>query len=303
MRNTEQHQPEDYKSFQFESAAPGEHRQRGNQDGSVCPAEAKGNPRLKLKIKTKGILRDSRSPLKHIVVEDLPSAEGDSVSGNPLCMEQTSEVPEWGDGSGRLNIEQIQNVNLKLKMHESMRERSPTIRADSEHVDGRSEDNDLDAVNYYNIGIDFPGAASDAIRRTRSTRMKVTLREPSAVNHNLKFRLGHESVGTSRSVGSSSFRMLEEEWMPTSNAASRPRSTRIRQGGIYGGMPGHFSGRKSNFPVRKLSWLMLLEHEEGYRYIPQLGDEVVYLRQVIIFCSQSNFEIDYVLPHFLFYHL
>lgn len=33
-------------------------------------------------------------------------------------------------------------------------------------------------------------------------------------------------------------------------------------------------------PARKLSWLMLLEHEESYRYIPQQGDEVAYLRQV-----------------------
>jgi PH-interacting protein len=36
----------------------------------------------------------------------------------------------------------------------------------------------------------------------------------------------------------------------------------------------------SNQLGRKLSWLMLLEHEESYRYIPQQGDEVVYLRQV-----------------------
>ncbi|KAJ3669562.1 hypothetical protein LUZ60_011512 [Juncus effusus] len=37
--------------------------------------------------------------------------------------------------------------------------------------------------------------------------------------------------------------------------------------------------RRRNLPVRKLSWLMLLEHEESYRYIPQMGDEVAYLRQ------------------------
>lgn len=37
----------------------------------------------------------------------------------------------------------------------------------------------------------------------------------------------------------------------------------------------------ANHPVGKLSWLMLSEYEEGYRYIPQLDDEVIYLRQVI----------------------
>jgi PH-interacting protein len=30
-------------------------------------------------------------------------------------------------------------------------------------------------------------------------------------------------------------------------------------------------------------WLMLLEHEDIYRYIPQHGDEVMYLRQVMLF--------------------
>ncbi|KAG8063674.1 hypothetical protein GUJ93_ZPchr0003g16859 [Zizania palustris] len=36
---------------------------------------------------------------------------------------------------------------------------------------------------------------------------------------------------------------------------------------------------KRNQISMKYSWLMLLEHEDSYRYIPQLGDEVMYLRQ------------------------
>ncbi|XP_078428519.1 uncharacterized protein LOC144700843 [Wolffia australiana] len=39
-------------------------------------------------------------------------------------------------------------------------------------------------------------------------------------------------------------------------------------------------GRRRPFgSAKKASWLLLAEHEEGYRYIPQLGDEVAYLRQ------------------------
>ena len=30
-------------------------------------------------------------------------------------------------------------------------------------------------------------------------------------------------------------------------------------------------------------WLMLLEHEDFYRYIPQCGDEVMYLPEVMLF--------------------
>lgn len=50
----------------------------------------------------------------------------------------------------------------------------------------------------------------------------------------------------------------------------------------------HPLGRRHQVSV-KYSWLMLLEHEDSYRYIPQLGDEVMYLRQVMLFlcCLQK----------------
>ncbi|KAK2649656.1 hypothetical protein Ddye_017145 [Dipteronia dyeriana] len=292
-RNKELASPEDlHMSSSIDSLLLGDHWMKGNNYTASCyedvgtnyPPESKENPRLKLRIKTKGILRDPRNPnLKSVTaVEDHPSAEGNSMSDSPLCMEhnQISGVPEDVEGSGRSSSEQLQNETVKLKMHVGTEsERPHRVRTDSDCFDGGLEENTLDAINYKNSAIDFPKSASDSIRRTRSTKVKVTLREPNAVNHNFKLRVGHESVGISRSVGSSSTKALAEEWMPTSNAASRPRSTRSRQGGNYGENPHHFSGRKSNFPVRKLSWLMLSEHEEGYRYIPQLGDEVVYLRQ------------------------
>jgi len=40
----------------------------------------------------------------------------------------------------------------------------------------------------------------------------------------------------------------------------------------------HLFGKKHQGPL-KYSWLMLHEHEDSYRYIPQLGDEVMYLWQ------------------------
>ena len=80
------------------------------------PPESKENPRLKLRIKTKGILRDPRNPnLKSVTaVEDHPSVEGNSMSDSPLCMEhnQISGVPQEGEGSGRSSSEQLQNEML-----------------------------------------------------------------------------------------------------------------------------------------------------------------------------------------------
>jgi hypothetical protein len=39
--------------------------------------------------------------------------------------------------------------------------------------------------------------------------------------------------------------------------------------------------KKGKQVIRKQSWLMLAEAEECNQYIPQFGDEVAYLRQVI----------------------
>lgn len=39
------------------------------------------------------------------------------------------------------------------------------------------------------------------------------------------------------------------------------------------------SGSKSNVELGKPNWLLLSSQEEGWRYIPQLGDEVAYMRQ------------------------
>ncbi|TQE10090.1 hypothetical protein C1H46_004260 [Malus baccata] len=54
----------------------------------------------------------------------------------------------------------------------------------------------------------------------------------------------------------------------------RPRSTRSHQGSCND--YGQSSSTRSMLvnPAGKLPWLMLSKHEDGYRYIPQLGDEV-----------------------------
>ncbi|KAJ4838668.1 hypothetical protein Tsubulata_004268 [Turnera subulata] len=66
--------------------------------------------------------------------------------------------------------------------------------------------------------------------------------------------------------------------MSGTNMTVGSRSARNRQLGPYG-YEGSFPECKMNQPVRKLSWLMLTMHDEGCRYIPQMGDQVVYLRQ------------------------
>lgn len=279
------------KSSSFNSAPLVDHQQNDdvhkshNEDvGTNYRDELKENPPLRVRIRTKGILRDTKSPSEQkssTSVKDLPSAESDPIpmSESSLCMEGNlmSEVPEEGEGYGRSSSDQLLNSNLKFKVRDGSKSSYKT-RTDIEAFDGGMED----GINHEASGIDSPEAASGSIRKTRSMKMKIISREPIAANCNFKSKNGHDLVGTSKTVGNSSMEahdeFVPEEWIPTSTVKSRPRSTRNRRGD-HDGHPCLLSGRKSNFPVRKLSWLMLSEHEEGYRYIPQLGDEVIYSRQ------------------------
>jgi PH-interacting protein len=86
----------------------------------------------------------------------------------------------------------------------------------------------------------------------------------------------HEASTSGRRIAPN----VRETWGSTSTAAGL-RSVRYKK-------------ESRNFPdthlfekkhkVSKCPWLMLLEHEDIDRYIPQLGDEVMYLRQVTLFC-------------------
>uniref|UniRef100_A0A1J3FDP3 PH-interacting protein n=1 Tax=Noccaea caerulescens TaxID=107243 RepID=A0A1J3FDP3_NOCCA len=119
---------------------------------------------------------------------------------------------------------------------------------------------------------------ADVIRRKRSMRLKATSSESSARNSVLRARLGSGSVDKAKKQGTHSTNVYDgaalEEWPSTSKAGSRSRcanASTSKQSLNAGTMLDNVS--------RKISWLMLSEHEEGCRYIPQLGDEVVYFKQ------------------------
>ncbi|KAF8721532.1 hypothetical protein HU200_023039 [Digitaria exilis] len=68
----------------------------------------------------------------------------------------------------------------------------------------------------------------------------------------------------------------EVMWRPTSETVGLRSARNKRE--INNFPDTHRLGKKHQAPL-KYSWLMLHEHEDSYRYIPQLGDEVMYLRQ------------------------
>ncbi|XP_025796075.1 bromodomain and WD repeat-containing protein 1-like isoform X3 [Panicum hallii] len=68
----------------------------------------------------------------------------------------------------------------------------------------------------------------------------------------------------------------EVMWQPTSKTVGLRSARNKRESSNF--PDTHLFGKKHQGAL-KYSWLMLHEHEDSYRYIPQLGDEVIYLWQ------------------------
>lgn len=74
----------------------------------------------------------------------------------------------------------------------------------------------------------------------------------------------------------------QEELKSASGATLRSRSTRNRKSTYPFSETKPIERKKPQLLIENISWLTLSIHEEGSRYIPQMGDEVAYLRQVSV---------------------
>ncbi|KAG8389559.1 hypothetical protein BUALT_Bualt02G0241800 [Buddleja alternifolia] len=115
-----------------------------------------------------------------------------------------------------------------------------------------------------------PDMATDSARRARSFRLKVP------ANHNFDVGADYLQPGTSRGAQKSSKKDLD--YFPSENAG-RSRSSRNKRENHYREARSSFVEKNKDHMPKKTNWLLLTEQEEGYRYIPQLGDEVAYVRQ------------------------
>ncbi|XP_010259313.1 PREDICTED: bromodomain and WD repeat-containing protein 1 [Nelumbo nucifera] len=277
-----------------------------SQNGGEHSKEVKENPQsihTKLRIRSKRILDpESSSKQKSAVgITDWESSRGELMSENILHMEQNinSGVAEEDEGALRDSHEDWHGLGKpdahidtgcspssledlgKLhsdsnnKMYNAVYKRSKSYRLTNclEGDTGGLDESISNASNHnLDVKIDFPEAGPDGTRRTRSTGTKATTKE----------REGYGSVGTSKYVEKLTTNNREqipcEDWMSGSKVTVGLRSSRNRRGN-YDNDLNLSDKRKAHHSARKLSWLTLAEHEESYRYIPQLGDEVVYFRQ------------------------
>lgn len=245
--------------------------------------DLEGNPptnSLRLRIRSKRIVRDPNFPskLKFVAGTEEPSnVRGDSMLGSSSRMEhdQISEVPEEDKEIEILASPHQSHSNLDKQNFDAVHERAKSYmaRTYAEEYHGKMEESASIAGNYcYDSGIDVHEAKNDAVDRTKSCiQMATTIQEPNK---------GSASKNAKNNSKKTRDQLQSEEWMSSTRMSVRSRSTRYRRGDCDNYLSSS-SGRNSNLSTRKVSWLMLSEHEEGYRYIPQKGDEVVYLRQVI----------------------
>ncbi|XP_042518555.1 bromodomain and WD repeat-containing protein 3-like [Macadamia integrifolia] len=270
----------------------------------------------KLRIRTKSLsVREPESPYKQYPAtgdEDWRSSACDFMSKSPSPKELNliSGVPGENEGANGLNLEDLDGLgksevlidkgfqspvlqdskglhtdsNNKMCHVVYKRSKSYKARPDSVGDGGGMGESSTNASNHFlDRRMDFTADASDGARRTRSMGMDATVWETNTLNHNVKAREGFGSAETSKSADkfarNKHEHLLCDEWRSHSKIPVGSRSVRNRRGNHYDSDINPLSKRKSNHSVGKLSWLMLTAHEEFYRYIPQLADEVIYLRQ------------------------
>ncbi|KAJ4968680.1 hypothetical protein NE237_015381 [Protea cynaroides] len=271
----------------------------------------------KLRIRTKRSVREPESPYMQnpiTTTEDWRSSACDLMSTRPSPMELNpisgvpgeDEVargpdPDHEDLDGLGNREVLiekgfrssilqdskglhSDSNNKMCHVVYKRSKSYKARFDSEGDGGGMGESSSNASNHnLDPWMGFPAEAPDGARRTRSMGISATVRETNTLNRNIRAREDYASAETSKSADkfarNTHDQLLCEEWRSHSKMPVGLRSARNRRGNYYDGDINPLGKRQSHHPVGKLSWLMLMEHEEGYRYIPQLGDQVIYLRQ------------------------
>jgi len=240
--------------------------------------------------KLKSVAIEDRSSEHDLTSNSFRAAEHTSVSAMPEEDEGTSsqslDHSDWNDdGSGSLDSWPDESHYSKkphlgtsnTNMYAAVYKRSKSSRGrkvsddDTCGIEGRTS-------NFNNQR----DAHIDGVRRTRSMGTKIEIEESPLINSNSRGKGRYGFSKTARSGGDLTMNgcanHLFDEWKPASKTVGL-RSARSRRE-TYNSNLKPLDNSKYHQTGRKLSWLMLIEHEESYRYIPQLGDEVAYLRQV-----------------------
>ncbi|KAJ6795678.1 Uncharacterized protein M6B38_225925 [Iris pallida] len=235
-----------------------------------------------LSSKSKYAVEGSKSSEHDLMSNASPPAHQSSISVMPEEDERTTapspdhtsaqspDHSDWNDdASGSLDswedksqFSKRTNLVSHSKRYGSVYKRSKSSRCRRfPENDQRVEESTSKSYNHSN-------ALVGSVRRTRSMGTK---------------------TNATRDIVSRREQFPLDDWKSNSKTVGL-RSQRNRRES-YSSNLGYIDKRKYEQPGRKLSWLMLVKHEESYRYIPQQGDIVAYLRQ-----GHEEYIKDYRLP-------
>lgn len=255
-----------------------------------------------------GVTTDSADAMKQELrnlTNDCKSGLHDETCENHLCMEQDiAQVPAHNqnkriglakgdhgllgsDNNNDISGSTLPNSNLHSnasRIFSAVYRRSKSTRTRT-NLEGEASGVGESTSNANSAQMDLLGGSPDSLHKPQSMGLKMRLRKCDAKTGIGDMELGHEHELEDPSQGSESnhtsrCELPREEWGSSSKATVGLRSTRNRRASCHlRDTSPPIERRKSSQSSKKGSWLLLTSHEDGSRYIPQQGDEVVYLRQ------------------------
>ncbi|XP_052191480.1 uncharacterized protein LOC127800733 [Diospyros lotus] len=228
---------------------------------------------------------------KHNLNSEVPDDDGNvgpsSDHGDQKGLEK-SEAQIVGTSNSVLQESWKSNSHDKMYNVVYRRSKLSKDRSNPEGDSGCVETTKVSSVSNHNldVGVESPQATSNGVRRTRSMGLRAASDDVNAASCNIILREDRDEskdalAGIQKSSTSACNELPCEQWRSgrsVSGVGVGLRSTRNRRSSYRFHDYSLPDRRKSHHPAKN-SWLMLSTHEEGSRYIPQLGDEVVYLRQ------------------------
>ncbi|KAI4334951.1 hypothetical protein L6164_013646 [Bauhinia variegata] len=261
---------------------------------------------ISTKLRSKRSSRDAESPSKYEAKSSVVKNSSCSPDINILDKEQRMMVAE-DENAARANLNQgetkeenartdknitshdlLEQESHRDKMYRAVYRRSRSNRAMTKSGDvgglgestsngGLGESTSNGSNNNHDAAVDFTNVRNDC---GHTMELEATFIDPKNMQSTPEAQQGFDYLATGSSQNASKNREQPTEERGSSlKLTVGLRSTRSRRASYHVRETSPVNRRKSHQSASKASWLLLSTHEEGCRYIPQEGDEVVYLRQ------------------------
>ncbi|KAL1359050.1 hypothetical protein HN51_004293 [Arachis hypogaea] len=275
-----------------------------NSGAEQLPEPNSSFPSVLTKLRSKRGSRDPECSSKHGTKSPvLKNSACSNHASNEQCMIVTENgdnskvvIPNRGEnGSQEIDAQGTQHCTSngplephprRDKMFKAVYKRSRSNRASNNSANGGAlgESTSNGSNSNFNTSVGFSNGTNKDVRDNGSIEMEPITSDPNDKGNHLKVENGHEDgVGRSQhNMQTNGVKFTEEERGSSSKSTVGIRSTRSRRSS-YNIHETHETSpvnrKKSLQSANKGSWLLLSTQEEGCRFIPQQGDEVVYLRQ------------------------